>query len=298
MAGSSSNRSFSFDTRKVSLDYMGQRRYSMNQDTSPPAGNQLPSGMGMRDMYIPSYTPSMMSESSSPYNTGMPLHGSRLSMDFVQAPPSPLRLHHNNGMIESRRYMPGMMDLLRQQERSLYPRTMSMEPLPQFPPVPLSRMHLSMSMSSSLPAASATLSPRRNSSPGPYLPPPSHLMLPKVSSKRSGESSPMTSLSEEGLVLPRPPKKVPKKRAPQTSSFPTKLHKILSTPDCNEYIDWLPHGRAFRILKAKCFEEHVLPNFFRSSRYSSFMRQVRLCSLLPSSQFKYWYMYTDSVVSY
>ena len=180
--------------------------------------------------------------------------------------------------------MPGMMEILRQQERSLYSRTMSMDPT-QFPPVPLSGMHLSMSMSSPLPAASETFSPRRSSIPAPYPRPPSHLMLPKVSSKMSGESSPMTSLSEEGLVLePQPPKKIPKKRAQPTTSFPTKLHKILSTPDCNECIDWLPHGRAFRILKAKCFEEHVLPNFFRSSRYSSFMRQVRLCSLLPSSQ--------------
>jgi hypothetical protein len=277
-----SNSSFSFDTRKVSLDYMGQRGYSMNHDTLPTAGNQLPSGMGIRDIYNPSYPPGMMSDPPSPYNTGMPLHSNRLSMDFVQPPPSPLRLHHNDGIMESRRYMPGMMDLLRQQGESLYARTMSMDPT-RFPPVPLSGMHLSMSMSSPLPAASAAFSPRRNSTPGPYPPPPSHLMLPKVSGKRSGESSPMTSLSEEGLVLesrPQPLKKVPKKRAAPTTSFPTKLHKMLSTPDCNEYIDWLPHGRAFRILKAKAFEEHVLPKFFRSSRYSSFMRQVRLCSLL------------------
>jgi hypothetical protein len=284
MVGSSSNRSFSFDTRKVSLDYMGQRRYSMNQDTLPPAGNQLPSGMGMRDIYNPGYPPSMMSDPPSPYNTGMPLRSNRLSMDFVQPPSSPQRHHHNSGIMESRRYVPGMMDLLRQQGESLYPCNMSMDPT-RFPPVPLSRMQLSMSMSSPLPAASATHSPRRSSAPCPYPPPPSHLMLPKGSGKRSGESSPMTSLSEDVLVLETQPlKKVPKKRAAPTTSFPTKLHKILSTPDCNEYIDWLPHGRAFRILKAKCFEEHVLPKFFRSSRYSSFMRQVRLCSLLLSSQ--------------
>jgi hypothetical protein len=279
MVDSSSNRSFPSDARKVSLDYVGQRRYSMNHDTLSPAGNQLPSGMGMRDMYIPSYPPSMTSESLPPYSTGM----NRLSMDFGLQPPPPLPLHLNNRIMEGRRYMPGMMDLLRQQGESLYSHTISRDPT-RFPPVPLSTMHLSMSMSSPLPAASETFSPRRSSTPGPYPSPPAHLMLPKVGSKGSEESSPLTSLSEAGLVLePQRLKKIPKKRAAPTTSFPTKLHKILSTPDCNEYIDWLPHGRAFRILKAKGFEEHVLPKFFRSSRYSSFMRQVRASSLLLTS---------------
>lgn len=277
--GSSSNISFPSDTHKFSQDYMGQLRYSTNHDTLPPAaGNQLPSGMGMRDMYTPSYPPSIMSKppSPSPYNTSVHMHSNRLSMEFAQLPlRSPL--HHNNGSMEDMRYQPGMMDLLRQQGESLYPRSMSMDPI-RFPTFPISGMHLSMSMSSPFPSASAAFSPpRRSFAPGLYPAPPGHLMLPKVDSKESGESSPMTSLSEEGLMMEkRPPKKISKKRAAPTSSFPTKLHKILSTSDCNEYIDWLPHGRAFRILKAKGFEEHVLPRFFRSSRYASFMRQVRL----------------------
>jgi hypothetical protein len=282
MVDSSSNRPFPSDTRKVSLDSMGQRRYSMNHDTLSPAGNQLPSGMGMRDMYNPGYPPSMMSETLSPYSTGLPLHSNRLSMDFGQPPPPPLPLHLNNRFMEGRRYLPGMMDLLRQQGESLYSRTMSRDSI-RFPPVPLSSMQLSMSMSSPLPAGLAPFSPRRSSTLGPYPSPPTHLMIPKVGDKRSEESSPMTSLSEGGLVLepqPQPKKKIPKKRAAPTTSFPTKLHKILSNPDCNEYIDWLPHGRAFRILKAKGFEEHVLPKYFRSSRYSSFMRQVRVSSML------------------
>jgi hypothetical protein len=288
MAGSSSTIPIPFpsDSRKVSLDYMGQRRYSMNHGTLPPAGNQLPSGMGMSEMYIPNYPPSMMSEPPSPYNTAMPLHSNGLSMNYgqltmgISSPPQPL--HHNNGNMEHRRFHPGMTDYLVQQGGHLYPRSMSMGMDPtRFPPIPTPSMHkgresllVSRSMSSPLPTAGSTFSSRRISTSGSNFSPPGHLMLPKVDGKRSGESSSMTSLSEE--VKPQVPPKQIKKRAAPSSSFPIKLHKILSNPDCNEYIDWLPHGRAFRILKAKGFEEHVLPKSFRSSRYSSFMRQVRL----------------------
>jgi hypothetical protein len=65
-----------------------------------------------------------------------------------------------------------------------------------------------------------------------------------------------------------------KRRAPSTTSFPSKLHKIISNPLHREFIDWLPHGRAWRILKPKMFEKDVIPKFFRSERYASFMRQV------------------------
>jgi hypothetical protein len=273
-AGSSSNRSFPTDTRKVSLDSTGQRRYSMDHGTLPPAGNQPPSGMGMMDMYIPSYEP------LSPYNTGMPQHSNLLSMEYEQhtmgLSPQSQPLHHHNGSVEDRRYLPGMMDHLMQQGGSLYPRHMSMDSNPmQFPPVATTISSTGKRLTS---VASATLSPRRSSTLGPYpLPPLLHLVLPKGDDKRSGVSSPLTSLSEEGHGMElQPEKKKPKKRAPPSTSFPIKLHKILANPDHNEYIDWLPHGRAFRILKAKGFEEHVLPTAFRSSRYSSFMRQVRL----------------------
>jgi len=77
----------------------------------------------------------------------------------------------------------------------------------------------------------------------------------------------------------RPRKK--KKRAPSSNSFPAKLHRILSEPANREYIAWLPHGRAWRILKPKGFEEDIIPKYFRSERYASFMRQVCLHNLAP-----------------
>ena len=57
-------------------------------------------------------------------------------------------------------------------------------------------------------------------------------------------------------------------------TFPVKLHLILSNPDYQDIISWLPHGRSWRILQQKAFEERVIPVFFRHGRYSSFARQV------------------------
>ena len=57
-------------------------------------------------------------------------------------------------------------------------------------------------------------------------------------------------------------------------TFPVKLHMILSNPDFQDIIAWLPHGRSWRILQQKAFEERVIPVYFRHGRYSSFARQV------------------------
>lgn len=56
--------------------------------------------------------------------------------------------------------------------------------------------------------------------------------------------------------------------------FSIKLHKILSDPDYSSVISWLPHGRSWRVLQPKVFEEKIIPLFFRHTRISSFMRQV------------------------
>jgi HSF-type DNA-binding len=61
--------------------------------------------------------------------------------------------------------------------------------------------------------------------------------------------------------------------------FPVKLHGILSNPKLQEYVEWAPHGRAWKVLNPKAFESDVIPFFFRSDKYSSFMRQVRHSSL-------------------
>jgi hypothetical protein len=57
-------------------------------------------------------------------------------------------------------------------------------------------------------------------------------------------------------------------------TFSVKLHMILSNPDFQDIIGWLPHGRSWRILQQQAFEEKVIPLYFRHGRYSSFARQV------------------------
>jgi HSF-type DNA-binding len=59
-----------------------------------------------------------------------------------------------------------------------------------------------------------------------------------------------------------------------THSFPCRLHEILSNPEYSECITWLPHGRAWKILRRTQLEQFVIPRHFRHGRYSSFMRQV------------------------
>lgn len=59
-------------------------------------------------------------------------------------------------------------------------------------------------------------------------------------------------------------------------SFPVKLHMILSDPQYQECVEWAPHGRAWKVLNPRALESAVIPKFFRSDKYSSFMRQVRV----------------------
>jgi hypothetical protein len=53
------------------------------------------------------------------------------------------------------------------------------------------------------------------------------------------------------------------------------VHRILSNPEYCDFISWLPHGRSWRVLKPKAFEEKIVPRYFRHTKYASFMRQVR-----------------------
>lgn len=57
-------------------------------------------------------------------------------------------------------------------------------------------------------------------------------------------------------------------------NFPTKLHLILSNPEYDDIICWLPHGRAWRVQQQDRFEAEVLPKFFHHSKFTSFSRQV------------------------
>ena len=56
--------------------------------------------------------------------------------------------------------------------------------------------------------------------------------------------------------------------------FPLKLHAILSDPQNEKMITWLPNGYSWRVVDRLMFEREVIPLYFRHSNFSSFMRQV------------------------
>jgi hypothetical protein len=61
----------------------------------------------------------------------------------------------------------------------------------------------------------------------------------------------------------------------ENMSFAEKVHRILSTPEYKDWIGWLPHGRAFKVLVPKQLESNkILLNYFNHNRYSSFLRQL------------------------
>lgn len=50
--------------------------------------------------------------------------------------------------------------------------------------------------------------------------------------------------------------------------------KVLSTPEFSEIIAWTPSGKAFNILQPKAFVASILPDHFKSAKYSSFTRKL------------------------
>ena len=71
----------------------------------------------------------------------------------------------------------------------------------------------------------------------------------------------------------------PRRRGGVTISFPLKLHAVLDQVDrdgLSSIVSWQPHGRCFVIHKPKEFVDHVMPNYFRQTKLTSFQRQLNL----------------------
>jgi hypothetical protein len=91
--------------------------------------------------------------------------------------------------------------------------------------------------------------------------------------------TPHASLAALGAAgsLPLPPDR---RRKGRTGTFPQKLHQMLSDLEGqdggSDIASFLGHGRAFAIHKPRDFVKHVMPKYFRMSRFSSFQRQLNL----------------------
>jgi hypothetical protein len=62
----------------------------------------------------------------------------------------------------------------------------------------------------------------------------------------------------------------------RASPFPEKLYSILQDSRFSDILSWTDNGKSWRVLQTRSLQEEVLPRYFRSDRYTSFMRQVRL----------------------
>jgi hypothetical protein len=61
--------------------------------------------------------------------------------------------------------------------------------------------------------------------------------------------------------------------------FPLKLHELLDTIEADGHADvlsWQPHGRSFRVQKAKEFLTTIMPRYFNQTKLTSFQRQLNL----------------------
>jgi SHAQKYF class myb-like DNA-binding protein len=57
-------------------------------------------------------------------------------------------------------------------------------------------------------------------------------------------------------------------------SFPKKLHEILSNPEFEHIISWMPHGRAWKLHSRDLFQTEVAPKYFHQEKFASFSRQL------------------------
>lgn len=59
-------------------------------------------------------------------------------------------------------------------------------------------------------------------------------------------------------------------------SFAQKVHHMLSgqNKEYEQWISWMPHGRAFKVHRPAEFEREICPVYFGHQRYSSFLRSL------------------------
>lgn len=62
-------------------------------------------------------------------------------------------------------------------------------------------------------------------------------------------------------------------------SFPIKMHEMLDKMEHDglaSVASWQPHGRCFVVHRPKQFSEHILPTYFKLTKFASFQRQLNL----------------------
>lgn len=61
--------------------------------------------------------------------------------------------------------------------------------------------------------------------------------------------------------------------------FPRKLYEMLEAESNGTIVHWSSSGRAFRIADVSLFTQEILGKYFKTSKFSSFQRNLNLVSL-------------------
>jgi hypothetical protein len=97
----------------------------------------------------------------------------------------------------------------------------------------------------------------------------------KTKKKEEGSSNKKTTGEEEDEdKTDKEKKNFSKLKLP----FPWKLHQLLDDmrrDGCEDIASWLPGGKSFRIHKPEQFSKEIMSNYFRQTKFTSFIRQVR-----------------------
>jgi hypothetical protein len=96
---------------------------------------------------------------------------------------------------------------------------------------------------------------------------------------RDFSNVPEEELEQQPMTAPPPPtSRGPVESSIRVQKFPVKLYAILAQKEFTDIICWMPHGRAWKVLKPNLFESLVMPLYFEYSNYHSFNRLVNAWS--------------------
>jgi hypothetical protein len=96
---------------------------------------------------------------------------------------------------------------------------------------------------------------------------------------RDFSNVPEEELEQQPMTAPPPPtSRGPVESSIRVQKFPVKLYAILAQKEFSDIICWMPHGRAWKVLKPNLFESLVMPLYFEYSNYHSFNRLVNAWS--------------------
>lgn len=121
-----------------------------------------------------------------------------------------------------------------------------------------------------------------------------HTAQQKLSDAKRERAMPAFTTNALGII---PYPRTGKRGVPQ--QFPRRLYEMLqsesklleNSSNHEDVIAWSDSGKAFRILDVTAFSSAVLPKYFRTSKFSSFQRNLNLVSISDPNPFCYCIIY-------